>query len=236
MSETTLLIRIAKFIADCGVCSRREAERLIEERRISVNDKVLDTLGYKVLPTDEVRLDGRLLKKKEELRVWVFYKPKGCLTTTSDPKGRKTIYDYLPRRMPRVVTVGRLDYNTEGLLLLTNSGEYKRQLELPQNAVERVYIAKTYGRFDKEILAKIMPQCTVERIVYSFKSIEVMNTSGLQTWLRITLCEGKNREIRRVFEHFGLSVSQLKRISYGEYSLEDLEEGEVMECEPVTNY
>lgn len=223
------LSRIAKFIAAAGVCSRRDAEKLVLAGRVSVNGEVIEECATKVSDTDVVEVDGKRVKPEEVLRIWKFYKPKGCLTTNRDPKGRKTIFDFLPDDMPRVVTIGRLDYNTEGLLLLTNSGEYARKMELPSAKVERCYTVKIYGDFSDDIIDQIVPSVEVDGMTYHFKKVSIIKQQGKQTWLAVTLLEGKNREIRRTFEHFGLQVSALKRTRFGKFTLGKMKQGEVLE-------
>lgn len=222
-------IRIAKYIADCGICSRRKAEVLINDGRVSVDGEVIRELALKVDDLQKVCVDGKPISLPNSVRIWCFHKPIGCLTTNYDPQGRKTVFDFLPKDMPRVITIGRLDYNTEGLLLFTNSGELARKMELPSSKIERIYLVKIYGDFKREYLAKIMPSIKISGIHYSFDDISVMKQSGKQTWLEVRLSEGKNREIRRVFEYLEFKIRSLKRIAYGEYVLGALKVGEVKE-------
>ncbi len=224
-------IRIAKFIADAGLCSRREAERWIELGRVKVNDQLLETPACKVSEGDVISVDNKTVPwpLQKERRLWAFHKPVGCLTTNYDPKGRKTVFDYLPKDMPRVVTVGRLDYNTEGLLLLTNSGELARALELPSSKIKRVYKVKLHGAFQQNMLARIVPHIIIDGIQYNVENIELLSVQGKQVWIQITLLEGKNREIRRIFEHLGMQVSKLIRVEFAGIKLDDLKAGQVRE-------
>lgn len=231
--STTNKVRIAKYIADCGVCSRRKAEKLIEEKKVRVNGGVVEAFTIKVDVSDKVTVNGELINLPEKTRIWLFYKPKGCLTTNHDSLGRKTIFHFLPKKMPRVVTIGRLDYNTEGLLLLTNSGELARKMELPSSKIERAYLVKIYGIFKQQHIKKIVPTIVIEGIKYNFKEVQIIRNEGKQTWLEVTLTEGKNREIRKVFEHLNFQVRHLKRISYGKYSLRNLKPSEVKEVDAL---
>lgn len=224
-------IRIAKYVADCGVCSRRDAEILIKDGRVSVDGEIIHELWFKVDISQKVCVDKRQISLPNRIKIWLFHKPIGCLTTNYDPQGRKTIFDFLPRDMPRVITIGRLDYNTEGLLLLTNSGELARKMELPSSKVERIYLVKIYGDFKEKHLAQIIPSIKISGITYSFDDVSVVKQNGKQVLLEVKLFEGKNREIRKVFEHLGFRIRSLKRISYGKYLLGKLELGELREVD-----
>jgi 23S rRNA pseudouridine2605 synthase len=221
--------RIAKFIARCGVCSRRDAERLIDEGRVKVNSKRLDTPAFKVSANDVVEVDGQIIQAFEEVKIWLFYKPRGVITSSRDPQGRTTVFDILPEDMPRVITIGRLDYNTEGLLLLTNSGEFARKMELPSSEVVREYRVRIDGKLLPEVVHELKAGVTIDGISYRGIEVENENTKekGLNTWIKMRLKEGKNREIRRVLEHFGYQVSRLIRTKYGQYSLGTMIPGEV---------
>ena len=235
MNNEITPIRIAKLIASLGHCSRREAEALILEGRVKVNGKIIDTPATFI--TDEaIKIDDKLINKnKQQSRVWLFYKKKGLLTTNKDPNNRPTIFDFLPTNLPRVMTVGRLDFNTEGLLLLTNNGQLSRYMELPKNKWIRKYRARVFGRIDPERLKKLEKGITVEGVRYDSIKIEIENKktksdlTTANTWLRISLQEGKNREIRKVMEYLGLTVNRLIRVSFGPFNLGGMKELEVKE-------
>ena len=221
-------IRVAKLIAQAGYCSRREAEEMIEEGRVQVNGVTITTPAT-FITDHSVKIDGKLINQKQEIRLWLFYKPQGILTTTKDPEGRKTIFDLLPKTLPRAIGVGRLDYNTEGLLLLTTNGQLARHLELPKNKYIRKYRARVFGKIDRDRLKKLEKGITVDGIRYAGIKAEVEVEKESNSWLKISLEEGKNREIRKVMEFLGLQVNRLIRVSFGPFKLEDLRVGEVKE-------
>ena len=224
--------RIAKFMASAGLCSRRDAERWIEDGRVEVNGKTLTTPATLVSDDDEVKVDGKKIKNAAPTpRVWVYHKPAGLVTTHKDPDGRHTVFEHLPRDLPRVISVGRLDLDSEGLLLLTNSGTIARAMELPSNAQERVYRVRIRGLPMQTHLDQLARGVSIDGVHYQPIDVVVEDekTSGRNQWLTLTLSEGKNREIRRIFEHFDLPVSRLIRVSYGSFSLQDLHPEEVAE-------
>ena len=224
--------RIAKVMARAGLCSRREAERWIEEGRVQVNgDKILSP-ALAVTSTDKIIVDGKPLPMQEPTRLWRYHKPAGLVTTARDEKGRPTVFDNLPKDMPRVISIGRLDLNSEGLLLLTNDGELARKLELPASGWRRVYRVRVRGRVNEDRLAKLADGVTVEGVRYGAIEAVLENQQGSNAWLKITLQEGKNREIRRVMEHLGYSVNRLIRVSYGKFDLGTLDRGEAEEVSP----
>jgi 23S rRNA pseudouridine2605 synthase len=221
-------IRVAKVIAQSGHCSRREAEDLIAEGRVKVNGVVITTPATFI--TDQsIKIDDRLINGKQPVRLWLFHKPEGVLTTTKDPQNRKTIFQLLPKNMPRTISVGRLDYNTEGLLLLTTSGELARYMELPKNKWNRVYRARVFGKINHERLKRLENGITVDGIRYGSIKVEVEVEKTSNSWLTISLEEGKNREIRKVMEHLGLQVNRLIRTSFGPFKLGDLKVCDVKE-------
>ncbi|HET6390517.1 pseudouridine synthase [Hyphomicrobium sp.] len=220
-------MRIAKAMARAGLCSRREAERWIADGRVSVNGKLLKTPAVEVGPADRVFVDGKPLPTAEPPQLWRYHKPKGIVTTHSDPEGRPTVFEKMPPEMPRVVSVGRLDYNTEGLLLLTNDGALARHLELPANGWARRYRVRAKGRVSPDDLAKLKDGITVEGVVYGPIEAAVDSVQGANTWLSITIREGKNREVRKVLSHLGLTVNRLIRVSFGPFQLLDLAPGAV---------
>jgi 23S rRNA pseudouridine2605 synthase len=222
MTEEVKKERIAKVIARAGICSRREAERLIAEGKVSLNGKVLDTPAVTVGPKDKVSVNGKPLPQAEETKLYLFHKPSGCLTTNKDPQGRRTIFDNFPKDLPRVMTVGRLDYNTEGLLLLTNDGELERHLESPQTGWLRKYRVRAYGRVDEACLKSLKDGLTVSGIEYGPIEASLESVKGANSWLSIGIREGKNREVRKIMEALGLEVNRLIRVSYGPFELGNL--------------
>ena len=221
--------RIAKVIARAGLCSRRDAEAWIQEGRVSVNGKILESPAFNVGPEDDVRVDGVRLQEPERTRLFLFHKPRGLVTTARDPDGRPTIFDSLPEELPRVVAVGRLDINTEGLILLTNDGGLARVLELPATAWLRRYRVRAHGAIDQSRLDALREGVTIDGIHYAGIEARLEREQGSNVWLMMGLREGKNREIKRVLEHLGLSVNRLIRVSFGPFELGDLAEGEVAE-------
>ena len=223
--------RIAKLLARAGVASRRDIERMIADGRVALDGRVLDTPATVIPSLAGVTVDGKPVAAAEPSRMWLFYKPVGVITATRDPSGqnRPTIYDRLPRDLPRVVPVGRLDINTEGLMLLTNDGQLKRRLELPSTAVERVYRVRAYGQVSQAQLEALIEGVTVEGVQYGPIDANIERRTGANVWIEMRLTEGKNREIRRVLEHLGLRVSRLLRLAYGPWKLGDAPEGAVQE-------
>lgn len=221
--------RIAKFMARSGVCSRRQAEEIIRQKRVTVNGEVVESPAFNVNGDEKILLDGEKLPQVEQTRLWLYHKPSGLLTTHKDTDKRATVFENLPPDMPRVISVGRLDLNSEGLLLLTNSGELSRQLELPSNGWKRRYKVRVHGFVDKKKLAELEKGVTVEGVNYGPIKIEFNGQNASNSWLTITLSEGKNREIRRLMKYIGLDVSRLIRLSYGPFQLGSLKRGEVKE-------
>tara|TARA_R110001592_G_scaffold29350_13_gene106698 strand:- start:1808 stop:2596 length:789 start_codon:yes stop_codon:yes gene_type:complete len=227
--------RIAKRMARAGVCSRRDAEKLIIAGRVKVNGKVIDSPALNVTEDDRIMVNGEALPEKQQTRLFLYHKPPGLVTTHKDERDRATVFDHLPEFMPRVVSIGRLDLNTEGLLLLTNDGELARFLELPETGWARKYRVRVHGKVNETRLASLKSGITVEGVRY--KSIiakledkaEDQYTSGTNSWISMTLHEGKNREIRRVMEALGLNVTRLIRTDYGPFSLGKMSRGSVSE-------
>jgi 23S rRNA pseudouridine2605 synthase len=221
--------RIAKRIARSGFCSRRDAERLIAESRVKLNGRVLTTPAVTVGPSDKIEIDGEPLAATERTRLFLFNKPKGLVTTNRDPQGRPTVFSILPAEFPRVVTIGRLDINTEGLLLLTNDGGLARVLELPATGWLRRYRVRAHGTIDQPTLDKLRRGITIDGMVYGAVEAKIDRVQGTNLWLTVGLREGKNREVKRVLEHLGLGVNRLIRVSYGPFQLGELKPGEVEE-------
>jgi len=221
--------RIAKVIARAGVASRREAERLIEMGRVSVNGEVINRAALNVTPADTIVVDGKTLGEPEPARLWLYHKPTGLVTTNRDEQGRATIFDDLPADMPRVMSVGRLDLNSEGLLLLTNDGGVKRQLELPSTGWLRKYRVRVNGRPTDASLEPLRKGISIEGEHFQGMIVTIDRQQGANAWLTIGIREGRNREIRRAMEAVGLSVNRLIRVSYGPFQLGQLKPGETEE-------
>jgi len=221
--------RIAKVMAHAGLCSRREAERFIQEGKVFVNGKRLDTPAFLVSVEDKITLENKQMPLPDKTRLFCYYKPVGLMTTHKDPEGRKTVFDSLPKNLPRLISVGRLDLNSEGLLLLTNDGELSRFLELPKRGWKRHYKVRVFGKIKEGIKEELAKGVTVEGIHYAPIEFDIDSVNGANTWVNVTLTEGKNREIRRVMKYFGLEVSRLIRLSYGPFQLGNLKRGEIKE-------
>jgi 23S rRNA pseudouridine2605 synthase len=214
--------RIAKVMARAGLCSRREAERWIAEGRVAVNGKRLGSPAVTVTGSDRITVDGKPIPAKQATRLWRYHKPRGRVTTARDPQGRPTVFADLPADMPRVVSVGRLDLNSEGLLLLTNDGELKRRLELPATGWTRRYRVRVHGTVDPAALESLTEGITIEGVRYGSVRAALERQQGGNAWLTMSLTEGKNREVRRICEHLGWQVSRLIRVAYGPFQLDSL--------------
>jgi 23S rRNA pseudouridine2605 synthase len=221
--------RIAKVLSRAGVASRREAERMIEIGEVTVNGKVITSPALNVKPTDKITVSGHALAEPEPARLWLYYKPDGLVTSNSDEKGRDTVFDNLPEDMPRVMSVGRLDLNSEGLLLLTNDGELKRKLELPSTGWLRKYRVRVNGNPTDPDLEPLRRGLTVEGEQFQPMVVVLDRIQGANAWLTVGIREGKNREIRRAMNAINLTVNRLIRVSYGPFRLGDLQPGQVEE-------
>lgn len=224
--------RIAKLLARAGVASRREIERMIEERRVAIDGKPVEKPATLLTSLKGVTVDGKPVRPPMAARLFRFHKPVGLLTATRDPRGRPTIYDRLPKGLPRLMPVGRLDMNTEGLLLLTTDGGLKRQMELPSSGIERTYRARVFGEVSQDRLEGLIEGIEVDGIRYGSIDANLERRTGRNAWVEMKLTEGKNREVRRVLEHLGLQVSRLIRTAYGPFVLGDLPAGAVEEVRP----
>ncbi|HTI31745.1 MAG TPA: pseudouridine synthase [Sphingomonas sp.] len=223
--------RIAKLLARAGIASRREIERMIADGRIALDGKVLDTPATILTSLKGVTVDGKAVSAPKAAQLFLFHKPAGVLTAERDFSGRKTIYDVLPKDLPRVVPVGRLDLNTEGLLLLTTDGGLKRQLELPSSGIPRTYRARAMGSVSQQQLEDLIEGIEIEGVRYGQIDANLERRTGANTWIEMTLTEGKNREVRRVLEHLGLSVNRLIRTAYGPFTLGGSAVGSVAEVD-----
>lgn len=224
--------RIAKFLARAGVASRRDSEKLIAEGRVVLNGAVVTHPATLVDASDTLTVDGKAVAAATQSRLWRYHKPAGLVTTSRDPEGRPTVFAALPKNLPRVISVGRLDINTEGLLLLTNDGELARCLEHPSQGLTRSYRVRAYGHIDEVALIQLRSGATVDGVRYRPIEITMERRQRDNCWLMMTLLEGKNREIKRLLEHYGLQVTRLIRISYGPFALSNLPCGSVEEVQP----
>ena len=221
--------RIAKAIARAGLCSRRDAERWIAEGRVAVDGEILTSPAVTVTADSDIRVDGKKLPEPERPRLWRYHKPVGLVTTHRDEKGRSTVFGALPAGLPRLISVGRLDLNSEGLLLLTNDGALARRLELPATGWVRRYRVRVHGAVDPDRLAALARGVTIDGVTYGPIRAALDRTQGSNAWLTLSLQEGKNREVRRVLEHLGHPVTRLIRVAYGPFQLGNLERGAIEE-------
>jgi 23S rRNA pseudouridine2605 synthase len=221
--------RIAKVIARAGICSRRDAEKLVAEGRVAVNGEPITTPATKVGGFDVVSVDGKPLTEPEPARLWRYHKPPGLVTTHKDPQGRATVFANLPKSLPRVVSVGRLDFNSEGLLLLTNDGDLARRLELPAAGWTRRYRARLFGKVNQADLDRLATGITIGGVRYGSVIADLERSKGVYSWALVSLKEGKNREVKRVMEHIGLKVARLIRVQFGPFHLGHLEPGKTEE-------
>ena len=224
--------RIAKHIARAGICSRREAEKRIEDGRVTVNGETVTGPALNVSASDSITVDGKPLPAREPARLWRYHKPRGLIVSARDDQSRPTIFDTLPDTMPRVLTVGRLDLDSEGLLLLTNDGGLARHLELPSTGWSRKYRVRVQGRVDPEALPRLADGITIDGIRYGKVAAQLDRQMASNAWLTIAIREGRNREVRKIMEHLGHQVSRLIRVSYGPFQLGDLPSGGVEPVKP----
>jgi 23S rRNA pseudouridine2605 synthase len=221
--------RIAKRIARAGVCSRRDAEKLIAEGRVALNGEPVTTPATKVGENDVIAVDGKPLDEPSPARLWRYHKPSGLVTTHKDPQGRPTVFSNLPQQVPRVVSVGRLDFNSEGLLLLTNDGDLARRLEMPASGWVRKYRVRLFGKVNQADLDRLATGITIDGVKYGPIIADLERSKGVYSWAQVSLKEGKNREVKRVMERLGLKVARLIRVQYGPFHLGHLEPGQAEE-------
>ena len=225
--------RVAKFIANSGLSSRRDAERMISEGRVQVDGKTINSPAININNNSNIKVDGIEISKQKNLRVWLFYKPIGSLVTNSDPENRKTIFQILPKSMKKTIAIGRLDMNSEGLILLTNNGGFSRYMELPKNDFEREYKVRIHGKINSKRLNIIEKGSKIDDVYYMPIKVSIGKATGTNLWLTMRLKEGKNREIRKVCKFVGLEVNRLIRTSYGPFDLADLKKEEIREVSSV---
>ena len=223
--------RLSKKIARSGFSSRREAEKYIESGRVKVNGAIIKELSFQVGINDQIHIDGRRINKEGKTRLWKFHKPKGLITSHKDEKSRQTIFQILPKNLPRLITVGRLDLNSEGLLLLTNDGDLKRKLELPSSKIVRSYRVRAKGVANENKLSRLRQGITVDGIRYRPMELNIIKQNTSNVWLSVRLMEGKNREIRLSFQAIGLQVNKLIRTAFGPITLGKLDKGQIEEVE-----
>ena len=228
-------IRIAKFIANAGFCSRREAEKLIEDKIVKINSKLCLHPSDTVNKNDIITIGKKIIKPDETVRLWKIYKPIKYICSTKDERNRKKIFDLVPKEFPRMISVGRLDFMSEGLLLLTNNGDYSRNLELPAKGYERVYRICIRGQIETKYLERINKGIKIDNIIYKKIKIKIDKTNKNYTWLIVKLKEGKNREIRNICKYFSWKIVKLIRIQYGPYKLGSLKEGLIEEIKLIEN-
>ena len=219
-------MRLSKFLAHSGYCSRREAEQFIQKNKVIINGDTCNDFSYQVKKNDEVFIGKTQIKEQRKIELYALNKPRGYITSKKDELDRKTVYDLLPLDKKNLLTIGRLDFNTEGLLLFTNNGEQKRHFELPKNKITRTYEVKVYGNINSSDIEKIEAGITINGIKHQVKQIILIKKLKTNNWLRIKLVEGKNREIRKIFESLGFVVNRIIRTHYGSYSLNKMKRGE----------
>ncbi|MEM9054019.1 MAG: pseudouridine synthase [Pseudomonadota bacterium] len=227
--------RIAKYLARAGIASRREAEAMIERGEVRIDGRKLTTPAFKVTGREDIRVNGKRVQAHEPIRVWRYHKPSGLITTTSDPEGRRTIFDELPKALPRTITIGRLDLTTEGILLLTNDGSLARAMELPKTGFIRQYRARAHGQITQADLDTLKGGITLDDGTrYTSIEADLERETGTNNWINVRLSEGKNREVRKALEHLGLKVNRLIRTHYGPFELAALRPGAVEEISAET--
>ena len=226
-------MRIAKYISNAGICSRREAEQLIENQQVKINNQLCIHPSTKVKEKDEIIVSGKVIKKIQPLRLWKLYKPVKYICTNKDPQKRKTIFNLIPKNYPRLISIGRLDYMSEGLILLTNNGDFSRKLELPRSKYERVYRVCIRGIVDQTDLKEVNKGISINKIQYKKIYVALEKYLKPYSWLIVKLKEGKNREIRKVCDNYSWKIVRLIRIQYGPYKLLNLKKGQIKEIKKI---
>ena len=226
-------MRIAKYIANSGYCSRREAEKLIINKKVKINNRLCIHPSEKVNQIDNIKIENKLIKLEKTIRLWKIYKPIKYICSNKDSKNRKLIFSLIPSDYPRLISIGRLDFMSEGLLLFTNNGDFARKMELPKSNYERVYRVCVRGSINKEDLNMVNKGITINKIIYNKIQIKIEKILENYTWLVIKLREGKNREIRNICDYFSWNISKLIRIKYGPYKLLNLKKGEIKEIKKI---
>lgn len=224
------LINITKRIAHSGLCSRREAKAFVMDGKVKVNGEVVCVPTTKIDESDDVVVNNKKVPEVDLPKIWIFHKPTGCITSNKDPQGRLTIFDILPKNLPRLVSVGRLDMNSEGLLLLTNNGELARYFELPKNEIKRVYHVRVFGSVKESKLKGLEKGSVIDGIRYGKIFAKIIKQENANSWLEFILTEGKNREIRKIVADMGLTISRLKRVQYAGYKLGSIKKGEIVQA------
>jgi 23S rRNA pseudouridine2605 synthase len=219
-------MRLSKFLAHSGVCSRRGSEKLIKENKVIINNNICNDFSYQVKKNDLVFVDGKKVSYQKEIELYILNKPRGYITSRKDELNRNTVYDLLPQNKKHLISIGRLDYNTEGLLLFTNNGDYARYYELPKNKIKRTYRVKVYGELNDSDIKKIKNGITIRGVKHNVDEIKLIKKLKKNNWFEICLKEGKNREIRKIFESFNIVVNRIIRTNYGEFFLKGLKNGE----------
>ena len=219
-------MRLSKFLAHSGYCSRREAEKLIKDNKVIINNDICNDFSYQVDISDSVYINGTHIVSQNEIELDILNKPKGFITSRKDEINRKTVYDLLPENKQHLISIGRLDFNTEGLLLFTNNGDYARYYELPKNKISRTYKVKVYGNIQTSFIKKIKEVITIDGITHNVEEVTLTKKLNSNNWFTMKLTEGKNREIRKIFESLNLVVNRIIRTHYGNYSVEKIKLGE----------
>ena len=219
-------MRLSKFLAHAGYCSRRDAEKLIKENKVIINNNICNDFSYQVDCNDKVYVGDTYIKAQSEIELYALNKPKGYITSKKDELNRKTVYDLLPNDKKHLISIGRLDFNTEGLLLFTNNGDYARFYELPKNKISRTYKVKVYGNIQNSDIQKIKEGINIDGVTHKVEEITLTKKLNTNNWFTMKLVEGKNREIRKIFESLDLVVNRIIRTHYGDYSVSNMELGE----------